>query len=314
MDMLITSFARSRLAVEIVEQILPHCDMPSLAVLYRDKYFRPVVCNELSASIAHTLSSITPDPAQFQSMMRTTRSIISGSTALHHVLRWPTAWKPGDVDLLVPNHRFVEAVHFILAIQGATIVNEHHEEYEGYATGFVHIVQVQTPLAKFDIVQSPDRSPFRPIAHYYGTHVMNAITSDLVICAYPSMTFEGHSFVTPRRHQQILNPSTVRAIEKYTQRGFKFINRDPQPSHFGQACSTCITCPIRNRAFGDQYCLITPNTHTPVQTVLQFMDEFSTTAWKLGGKPCGNPSCYIQGYHTVTTTTWGEVKRLSDAQ
>ena len=247
-------------------------------------------------------------------MMRTTRSIISGSTALHHVLRWPATWKPGDVDILVPHHRFAEVVQFVLAIEGAIIINEFHEEYEGYATGFVHIVQVQTLLAKFDIIQSPDRSPFRPIAHYYGTHVMNAITSDLVISAYPSLTFEGHSFLIPRRTQQVPDLSTVRAMEKYIQRGFTFINREPQGSHFGQACSTRITCPNRNRSFGDQYCLIVPNTHTSMQTLFGFMDEFCTTAWKLGARPCGNPRCYVRGYHTVATTTWGEVKRLSVAQ
>ena len=285
--------------------------MPTLAMLYRDKGWRAAVCKELALALQSTLSMITPDPASFQSMMRSIRSIISGSTALYHVLRFPNTWQPTDVDLIVPNHRYAQVVQFVLDIPGAVVINEFPQQYEAArnVTGFSHIVQVQTPYAKFDIIGSADRSPFYPLVFYYGTHVMNAITADLVISAYPSLTLEGHAVLNLSRPRN--DHSTRAAIQKYTQRGFTFNNIDQPPSHFGQACSTTITCPNRNRAFGDMYCLITPNTDRPITETLDLMDEHSTTSWRFPGAPCGNEACYVPGHLATGSITWGHVKRLA---
>ena len=301
----------SRLPTETIMHILSHCDMASLATLYRDKGWRAAVCKELSLALQHTLSMITLDPADFQSMLRSTRSIISGSTALYHVLRFPPTWRPSDVDIIVPNHRYAEVIRFILAMPGATIINEYPQEYESARniTGFSHIVQVQTPRAKFDIIQSADRSPFYPLVFYYGTHVMNAITADLAICSYPSLTLEGHAVLNPSRPRN--DNSTRLAIEKYIQRGFIFNNMDMPFTHFGQSCSTVITCPNRNRAFGDMYCLVTPNSDRPIRETLDLMDEHSTTSWRLPGAACGNELCYVPGQLSTGSTTWGHVRRLA---
>ena len=155
--------------------------MQTLATLYRDKGIRPLVCDELTHSFSRTLSAIVPDTHAFQAVMRRTRSIISGSTALHHLLRSPNTWKPADVDLIVPNHRYEEVVEFILDIRGAEVIQDYPHIYD--VSGFTHIIQIQTPLAKFDVIQSNGFSPFSPLPFYYGTHVMNAITADLVVSA-----------------------------------------------------------------------------------------------------------------------------------
>ena len=258
-----------------------------------------------------TLSAITQDPAAFQSMMRRTRAIISGSTALYHVLRQPVTWQPGDVDLLVPNHRFREVSRFILALPGAVVVNRYVQKYRSNDTGFSHILQVQTPLVKFDIIQSTERSPFHPIAYYYGTHVMNAITADFVICTYPTLTLEGRSFLIPRRTQRMPEP-VMRAVRKYIERGFLFIEQDDaDPDAEGQPCKANITCPHRNRSFGDQYCLVLPNGAGNVPDTWDLMDEHANTTWRLPGKACGNTVCYIDGQLAIASTTCGEVKRLA---
>ena len=266
----------------------------------------------MSESLCQTLSAITDDPVSFQCMMRRTRAIISGSTALHHILRQPTAWQPGDVDLLVPHHRFRDVTRFILALPGAVIVNEYSQKYKTPATGFSHIVQVQTRLVKFDIIQSSEGSPFHPIAYYYGTHVMNAITADFVICSYPTLTLHGRSFLVPRRNQNMTD-AIMRAVRKYKERGFQFMEPDAVSVGDGQPCGSTITCPHRNRAMGDHFCLIMPNTERPVWETWGLMDEHQSTTWKLSGEACGNPVCYLEGQLTVGTTTWGEVGRITTA-
>lgn len=113
------------------------------------------------------LSRIVPDPSAFQGMMRRTRATISGSMALHYLLRFPNTRQPGDVDLIVPNHCYEEVVEFISSIHGANVINEYPQNYP--VSGFSHIFQVQTPLVKFDIIQSSEASPFHPLAFYYDT-------------------------------------------------------------------------------------------------------------------------------------------------
>lgn len=298
--------------MEIISKILKYCDLQTLATLYRDKSFRSLVCKEMSESLCQTLSAFTEDPVAFQSMMRRTRAIISGSTALYHVLREPSAWRPGDVDLLVPNQRFREVTRFILALPGAVVVNEYSQKYRARTTGFSRIVQVQTPLVKFDIIQSTEGSPFHPIAYYYGTHVMNAVTADFVICSYPTLTLHGRSFLVPRQGQ-VMTDAIMRAVRKYKERGFLFMEQDETTMEEGAPCSAAITCPHRNRSFGDHYCLMVPNTERPILETWELMDEHHSTTWKLPGQPCGNPVCYIEGQRTVASTTWGQVRRITTA-
>ena len=308
--LLMMRICHSNVAVEIISKILSYCDLQTLAILYRDSNFRSLVCKELSDSVLRTLSAITQNPAAFQSMMRRTCAVISGSTALYHVLRQPSTWQPSDVDLLVPTHRFREVTRFILAIPGAVIINQYVQKYNANGTGFSRILQVQTPLVKFDIIQSTERSPFHPIAYYYGTHVMNAITADFVICTYPTLTLDGKSLLVPRRTQR-MPESVMRAVRKYIERGFLFAEQDDVSEAEGRPCSSNITCPHRNRAFGDQFCLVLPNGNGDVPDTWDLMDEHATTTWRLPGKACGNSVCYIDGQHAVGGTTCGDVKRLA---
>ena len=170
--------------------------------------------------------------------------MIWGSTALHYLLRSPHTWQPSDVDLIMPHHRYEEVVEFICHIPDAKVLNEYPQNYA--MSGFSHITQVQAPLVKFNIIQSSEPSPFHPLTFYYGTHDMNAITTDLVISAYPSLTFEGHGIIIPPHTRY--GTSTPPVIEK--------------------------NC---DRAFGDTFCLILPNTHRPIHETLELMDEHEST-------------------------------------
>ena len=129
--------------------MLSNCDSISLASLYRDPVWRHSVEQELTKATTRTLSRFTDSPAQFQSMMRRTRCVISGSTALYHILRSPSAWKPGDVDVLTPSNTFGEVVDFIRALPGAYVEKEYAHNYNPYNeddnndTGFTHIVQIR---------------------------------------------------------------------------------------------------------------------------------------------------------------------------
>lgn len=281
--------------------------MQTLCTLYRDERIRPLVCDELTLAFSRTLSTIVPDTHAFQAMMRRTRSIISGSTALHHLLRSPNTWKPTDVDLIVPNHRYDEAVDFILDIPGAKVIQEFPQMYE--VSGFAHITQIQTPLTKFDVIQSTESSPFLPLTFYYGTHVMNAITADLVVSPYPSLTLEGRGLLVRPRSGNAHR--TTLAIEKYKQRGFEFSEHVPSSEEVEPSCDHVVTCPTRERAFGDTSCLIIPHTHRPIQETLDLMDEHNSTQWKLGGWECSKHAWVGSAHPLVEDTTWGDASYLN---
>ena len=233
--------------------------MPSLLALSYDVKWRHFVHNEIRLSYHRMLARFCPCPIAFREMMRKTHAIITGSTALHYLLRLPEQWTPGDVDIVAPPNHFDTVLKFIINLPDAAVlrvIGDDNEEYNSLTDiGIIRLVKVVTPQAKFDIMKSATSSPFNPLPLYWGTHVMNALTGDSFCCAYPTLTLRRRGIL---RADVDLDIPTVTAVDKYHDRGFRFYSNARSCLNVGRTCLTCSACPHRDRFFGDKHCLVVP--------------------------------------------------------
>lgn len=277
--------------------------MHTLLSLVHDSLWHELVQKELYLSFMALLSTFTPEPLAFRSMMRSTNSIISGSTALNFLLRQKADWTPGDIDIIAPEEEFNNLLHFIQQIPGAAVtldVDDGDEEfYRGLHLGHRRLVKVETGQAKFDLMQSRGRSAFNPIPYYWGTHVMNALTADSLFCAYPTWTLQCEAIITGMLDRT--PPRTV--VEKYKRRHFVFTTIANRKAPDPTSCADFTACAGRDRFFGDDDTLLLaiPHENGTADVGLHDGSQTHTTAWRLGGKACGNRRCFIPGDLKVCT-------------
>lgn len=147
---------------------------------------------------------------------------------------------------------------------------------------------------KIDVILSTEH-PLQPIGNFWSTFVMNVITADGIICAYPedTMALRGTVNITDSKHPHTRpTPGSPReAIEKYACRGFtsRGDHRSWQNSvDSSYTCdhSTLITCPTITRFFGDDHCLWIPFKDTPQMwagNLDVICPDNRTVSWNLGG-------------------------------
>ena len=278
-------------------------NLQSLSELLKKAEWAPLVATELQSAFADLLSSVSPDPEGFRRMMKDTGAVISGSMALHFVLRRPKSWNPGDMDLIAPKSRFAEVLDYVKTLPGASvtmdITSKDNARYPMQEVGFRRVVKVSTAQGAIDVIQSKTESALYPIPFYWGTHVMNALTWEACICAYPSLTLNHLAYVTARRD----HPSTALAMAKYVARGFTvlFEGRREQEVLRTAGYTTCgNTCGNVTRYFGDGDCLTVAIADGKLVWV-RLRLEAMTVGWRLGGKGCGSRKCFVESGFMVGT-------------
>ena len=278
-------------------------DLTTLNALLTKEDWAPIVRSELQSTFADLLSTVCADPESFRKMMKDTGSVISGSMALHYVLRQPKAWAPGDMDLITPKGRFQDVLDYVKTLPGATttldITGKDNENYPMHQVGFTRVVKVSTAQGNIDVIQSKTESAFYPIPFYWGTHVMNALTWEACIVAYPSLTFNHLAYVRSRPE----HPSTANAMKKYVARGFTILfegRREVEVLRVAGYTSCGTTCANLTRYFGDSDCLTMSIGEGRVVWVRVRLGSV-TVGWRLGGKGCGSRKCFVDSAFMVGT-------------
>lgn len=280
--------------VEMKAAILSFCDIPALVALQMDTRWEDLVQADIFLSFMRALSAFTQDPHGFRKMMRKTGCIISGSTALHFLLRSPHSWYPKGVDIITPNGTFEDVLRFMLQMPGSYVIldTERHGGIEIYSPipgGFDRLVKIITSKGPVEIIRSSVSSPFYPLPFYWGTHLMNALTSDICYCAYPSWTTRNEALITTRSPPED-------AERKYRERGFKLFSRMAEMCRLTEDCGDVILCGKRERYFGDDHTLVLPLDHpTDPAPPNEDSPPRLTAAWRLGGKACGKKRCFMPG-------------------
>ena len=236
-------------------------------------------------------------------MMHDTGCIITGSTALHFLLRHPQDWEPGHVDIITPMGQFTKVLNHILREPGALLSDNITASELGpdldQKTGTTRLAKVQTQKAKFTVKESATMSPFHPIPFFWATHLMNALTSEACICAYPTLTLRKKTLVNKRHYSSLDNQ-----IRRYISIGFTVFDKGRNVADASQSCHDLLVCPKRERMVGDRHTLIIPVAGRNLQQTVAHLSEGRTTCWKLGGEHCRNKTCFMRGLLQVDTTYW----------
>ena len=258
---------------------------------------------EIALDLYTTFTKFTFRPRAFRDMMRQTGSIITGSTALHFLLRHPSHWTPGHVDIIAPKGEFEAVLQHIMTETGAHLKKSVNASQLGQdldkKTGTVRLVSVETLFAKFTVRESATRSPFHPLPFHWATHLMNALTADACICAYPSLTLRNKTLITNKEYAYV-----TRESQRYRILGFTVFERARDLADVSDSCSDLLVCGKRERMIGDRHTLVVPAGGKNLRRTLTALGEGSTTCWKLGGEHCKNKVCFMRGRREVDTSYW----------
>ena len=258
---------------------------------------------EIALDLHTTFTRFTLRPRAFRDMMRQTGSIITGLTALHFLLRHPSHWNPGHVDIIAPKGEFEVVLQHIMTEDGAHLKKSIKASQLGEdldkKTGTLRLVSVETSNAKFTVRESATRSPFHPLPFHWATHLMNALTADACICAYPCLTLRNKSLVTNKEYAYV-----TRESQRYSTLGFTVFERARDLADVSDTCSELLVCGKRERMVGDRHTLVVPTGCKSLQKTLARLGEGSTTCWKLGGEHCRNKICFMRGRREVDTSYW----------
>ena len=277
--------------------------MPKLLALSQIEDMQEVALRTITLEFHTMIATFTPYATSFRDMLRTTGSIITGSTVLHFLMRQPEHWTPGHVDIITPKGQFETVLNHILSESGAKVTKPAAEVETGETlaekTGTIRQIRVKTDLAKFSISESATMSPFHPIPFLWATHLMNALTYDACICAYPMLTLRNQSLITDKSYATL-----QREVKRYTSLGFTLFEEAQQVANVKNTCVELLVCPKRERMIGDRHTLVIPVGGKSLQETLTRLAKGRTVCWKLGGGHCRNKLCFIRGHREVNTTYW----------
>ncbi|KAI9059957.1 hypothetical protein FKP32DRAFT_1100579 [Trametes sanguinea] len=256
----------------------------------------------LTLRYTSTLRTFVDNPTGFRNILRLTKSIISGSTALNILdIDRASNWTPTDLDIYTPHHAVIQMLVYLTKIEGYDIIND-PPQYSFPSGGFTAVYRLRRGTKTINVIQSATCSALHPLPHFWATHVMNYITSDTFCIAYPEYTLNGKALLNPIHLIDNLHapPRTVANITKYTARGYDIRTRttawSPDPL---APCDNRAACPQTIRFFGDKFCLMgsfDDHSQPPIQERAQ-PDATKIVRWWRGGPPCGGTCTHTYNAH-----------------
>lgn len=213
------------LPLEILIQVLSTLSLTDMQKLMLVNVgWRWLIQHFLSRKYHLSLLPYVDNPSAFRDIMRTSHSIISGSFALDFGLHGTAEplINASDIDVYTGVSNAITIVDHLRRKEGYLVVpigiNPCWAWIDDYEGGITSVIRMLHPRgSKIDVVCSSRISALHPLAYFWGTLVMNFLTSDGYCSAYPSLTERGIGCIHPFRD---VTPRVERCIEKYKSRGF----------------------------------------------------------------------------------------------
>ncbi|KAF8225557.1 hypothetical protein L208DRAFT_419391 [Tricholoma matsutake] len=219
-----------------------------------------------------------PKIGAFCSLLLDTRAVISGSTALHFILR-DSHWRPGDFDLYTPFGTGYAVVRWLVVNEGYEIVSDGSSNFAfhpatvpmpasagpcDWLTDFDSDILSAPPKCRpdydfpnpniyrvyklsssnntfIDVVESLTPSFLPTITKFHSTLVMNYLTPTSIVVLYPTLTFKREGILQYRGGVE------QGYVQKYEARGFTLHSH---PVDRRQPCGAA--CSLTSRIVGSR--------------------------------------------------------------
>ena len=233
---------------------------------------------EVVARLHQALQPFFNNPALARDAFRSNGALISGSWALHFLLQHSnmtaTSWAPGDMDIYC-SFIHTNAMQEFLKTEGY-ILRLPHNPAAYYRSQFVITIhRYQRPSGpSIDLITVSAPYPITAILSFWGTHLMNWIAADEVVCAYPTLTLSniGCLSLDLDDHKDVEG-----LVDKYLKRGFHISPLPLQlPSMANHFCSHVL------RTTEDAACMSISIASNQASNIM----GGDVISWVLGGKKC----------------------------
>ncbi|KZT10219.1 uncharacterized protein LAESUDRAFT_644842 [Laetiporus sulphureus 93-53] len=126
-------------------------------------------------------------------MMHNTGTILSSSAAAR-LLLVDALWQPSDYDLYTPHSQWDVVLDYISNLSGFVIEyvidasDEENQEqpYPWLKQGMDCMARITRPNIHVDLMCSHNESAFYPLCFFWSTIIMNTISADMIVSAYPT--------------------------------------------------------------------------------------------------------------------------------
>ena len=225
-----------------------------LALLARYVLSLEVVFN----SISNIWNSHVADSGRLRNVLRSTGSIVGGSTALAFIN--PTVI-PADLDIYTTSATAPTLVKHLCQCEGyivdkaVNIPKSCNIQHLHYLAGICRITSLREGPRRVDIIESTGRSATTPVSFSWTSLQMNFIAADAFCCVFPNLTLNHCGvFVSERiMHASMPEGTHILPLEKYQQRGYTFFS-----DSFDWDGHLCLPwcCHTQDRFFGDAGCML----------------------------------------------------------
>lgn len=277
---------------DVCMTVVKDWDMLTLVGLFvHSERGRLLAQRSLHEQLCTLFGELTGDVKFFLDAMTVTNTVLSGSNALRFADR-TAQWIPSDFDFYTSKFGFDGFCFFLEHYLGA-LLTDHTEgsansPIYGQDGAFIARNRYQLGQKNIDVMRSATPSPLYPLTQFHSTLVMNAISPQSLVIAYPAHIADRRGLLT--MHSQRVSARTAAA--KYESRGYQLMPWDCS-DFAGEDLRDSSTCTNYRRYFGDEQCLTVPfspcvnrvNEHGPIET------HKWSAGWILGGRPCGDSLC-----------------------
>lgn len=255
----------SSIPSDLVFEIFSYADARTLLLVSQvNSVTRAMARAQWKARVHATTRRHIKDVAGFYDLLGRVSGIVSGSTALA-VLMWSSTlegpWTRGrDLDLYVPStDALATLLRFLEADEGYRQVPVPEDDCERYIETAACVASItrlrrrgadglSVDPSHVDVICAKDNSSTLPIVAFWGTLVMNYISSTAIVSLYPHMTLDGRGIENPHADK-----TRVRGgMDKYRGRGFDLSFF----AHNVQVCNSSSSyCPSVLRFTEDAQCM-----------------------------------------------------------
>lgn len=219
----------SSLPLELMTYIAMLLSLQDLYHLMRTNKAHRATCRDyLQRRYAKLLRPYIDDQESFRAMLRHTRSVISGSTAVAFGVNglMDKPFTPNDLDIYASIVHGVTVIQHLRRVEGynafipkLTQVSLSIDDYHGGIATVIRLVHSTKP--KIDVICSTRISALHPLCFFWSTIPMTYLTADGFCTAYPGPFFAREGFFHPIQCER---PKVKECMEKYIDRGFHVSN------------------------------------------------------------------------------------------